>query len=678
MRVWTAKFRGRLLAAGMVGMVGLASTVMAQEIPDGSPVGDALKKATASANKLVAIADKDRTFANTVNAIDDLITQIDTDAGMTQFMAHVSTDAKERAAGQLAEQHVADWRTEFMKREDVYKAVKSFAETKPKLDPVQQKLTSEILREFRRNGMELSKEKRDEVMKLEKEIIRLGLEFEKNIREDATKVPLTKAELEGMPDDWFANVPKSGDIYLVGMDYPTYVPLQEMCKNETTRAKTWIAYKRRAGKKNIELIEQIIGLRAQVAQTLGYASTADYQTETRMSKNAKAVMDFYEKLRPIVRKKAELDLKEFTAAKREETKDADAKLMPWDQVYYENYLRKTKYAVDSEKVKEYFPMEAVVNGLFGVTQSLYGIEYRDITAKASSKGRPLWHPDVKLFEVWDKASNQLLGEFYIDLYPRENKYSHAACWGLVSRKKMADGTIQKPLAALVCNFPKPTGDKPALVPHGDVETFFHEFGHCLHNILTEADYGSFAGTSVARDFVEAPSQMFENWVWDAAVLKTFAKHYKTGAAIPDELVQGMIKGKHLGSGMFVERQFFYGLVDMSFHGTKDGKVDTTAVQARLAAEVEQYAAIPETYFHAGFGHLIGYQAGYYGYMWSLVYASDMFQRFKELGMLSPEAGMYYRKKILARGSTMDELEMVKDYLGREPNMEAFLKHLGLN
>jgi thimet oligopeptidase len=211
-----------------------------------------------------------------------------------------------------------------------------------------------------------------------------------------------------------------------------------------------------------------------------------------------------------------------------------------------------------------------------------------------------------------------------------------------------------------------------------VETYFHEFGHCLHNILTEADYGWFAGTAVARDFVEAPSQMFENWVWDKAVLKTFAKHYKTGETLPDSLIDGMIKAKYLGSGLFVERQFYYGLTDLSFHSKPDGVVDTIKAADELFPQVEQYDAVPGIYYHASFGHLIGYNAGYYGYMWSLVYASDMFQRFKELGMLSPEAGMYYRKKVLARGGTLDEMALVKDYLGREPNMEAFLEQLGLS
>lgn len=647
------------------------------QTPAPSPVADALARADAAVQAIVDVSAA-RTFDNTVGALDDLLVRLDTETAMIQFMAHVSTKAEERAAGMTAEQDVTNWKIDLITREDLYRAVKAFSETGPKLGGEQAKLLKELTRDFRRAGMELPREKRDELVRIQKEVTRLGLEFQKNIADDETRVPLTRPELPGMSEEYLNGLKRSGDVYLVSLDYPTYIPLIEQCSSEQTRAKCFIAYKRRGGSKNVALIEQILKLRAQAASLLGYASPADYETEVRMARNAQAVFDFYEKLRPIVRKKARLDFDELQAAKRAETKDPQARLAAWDQPYYENYLRKTRYAVDSEQVKEYFPMERVVDGLFSITQALYGIEYRDVTDKAASKGRALWHEDVRLFEVWDKTGNQLLGEFYIDLFPRPNKYTHAACWGLHARKRFTDGTLQKPLAAMVCNFPKPTPDKPSLLPHDDVETFFHEFGHCLHNILTEADYGWFAGTNVARDFVEAPSQMFENWVWDARVLKTFARHYQSGQPIPDALVGGMLKAKYLGKGLWAERQFFYGLTDMAFHTAPKGEVDTTRKQEEIFAQVEQFEPVHETFFHASFGHLIHYNAGYYGYMWSLVYAADMFERFKQLGMLDPEAGMYYRRKILARGGTIDELEMVKDYLGREPRMEPFLAQLGLS
>lgn len=655
----------------------ITAPAMGQAAAD-SPVAEPLKKAEAAVKAILDVPAGKRTFDNTVGAIDDMLVHLDTDTSMTIFMQYVSTDAKERAAGMQAEQDVANWRIDLFKRDDLYGAVKEYAGTGPALEGEQKKLLKELLRDYHRSGMDLKPNQREKLAGIEKEITKLGQEFEKNIREDKTTVAVTKDELAGMSDEYVkALKPDDSGKLLITMDYPTFNPLLEQCRNESTREKVWRAYKCRGGEVNIDLLQKILKLRSDAATMLGYASPADFETEVRMAKNAKNVMDFYAKLRPIVRKKAKLDFEEYTSAKREETGDTNATLKPWDQPYYEAYLQRTRYAVDSEKVKEYFPVDAVIHGLFSVTQSLYGLEYRDVTAQAASLDRPLWHEDVRLFQVWDKASQKHLGDFYIDLYPRENKYNHAACWGLVSRKKWQDGSVQMPIAALVCNFPKPTPDKPSLMPHKDVETFFHEFGHCLHNILTEANYGAFAGANVARDFVEAPSQMFENWVWDPTVLKTFARHYKTGAPIPDDLVAGMVRAKYLGSGLFTERQFYYGLTDMTYHTTPGGVVDCRKVADELFPQVEQYGPVQGIYYFASFGHLIGYQAGYYGYQWSLVYAADMFQRFKELGLLSPEAGMYYRKKILARGSTIDELDMVKDYLGREPNMDAYLEQLGM-
>jgi thimet oligopeptidase len=397
-----------------------------------------------------------------------------------------------------------------------------------------------------------------------------------------------------------------------------------------------------------------------------------------MAKNVDSIKKFYNELRPLVRKKAQQDYDQFTAVKREQTKNPEAEFMPWDFVYYQNYLLKTQFKVDSEDVRQYFPMEAVVDGLFKTTQSLYGLEYKDVTSQAGTAERPLWHEDVKLYEVWDKATKRKLGEFYLDLYPRENKYTHAACWSLVNHKVWADGHETQPRAALVCNFAKPTKESPSLLPHKEVETFFHEFGHCLHCIVSEAKMNRFAGTSVEQDFVEAPSQMFEDWVWAPQVLATFARHYQTGKPMPSELIESMLKAKHLGSGIFAEQQFYYGLTDQAYETTPDGKVDTTKVANDLFTKVMTYKTPPEnTYFQASFGHLFNYSAGYYGYMWSLVYASDMAVRFKELGMLSPEAGMYYRRKIISQGGTRDAMDLVRDYLGREPRLDSFLEHLGL-
>ena len=655
----------------------LTSATLGQEVPENSPVADALRRANEAILQIVETSNSERTFDNTLGAIDELIVRLRLDTELLQFMAYVSTDAAQRDRSRQAEEDVQSWFIALGKREDLYQAVRTYADTKPTLSGEQKRLLKHALRDYRRAGMTLPAQKREKLKEVQLEINRLGLEFQRNIREDETRVVLTAEELKGMPKDFLDNLERSGDLYLCSMAYPTFLPIMDHCEVESSRHKMYVAYKRRGGKRNVELLERILKLRAEAAELLGYAHPADYETEIRMGKNAQNVRDFYAELRPIVRAKALKDFEEFTAAKRAHTGDPQAKLHPWDQSFYEKRLLKEKYAVDSEKVREYLPLERVIEGLFSITQSLYGLEYRNITEQAASRGRPIWHPDVKLYEVWDKQSGELLGEFYLDLHPRDNKYNHAAQWGLYPRKVWSDGTVQKPLAALVCNFTKPTAEKPSLLSHKEVETFFHEFGHCLHSILSDTHYGEFSGTSVARDFVEAPSQMFENWVWDARVLKTFARHYKTGETFPDDLLEGMVRARYLGSGLNAEHQFYYGLVDLTYHTAPGGNIDTTEVGLRLFAEVELYDAVPETHFQASFGHLVGYQAGYYGYMWSLVYAQDMFQRFEELGMLDPEAGRYYREKILARGGTMDELDMVRDYLGREPRMDAFLEHLGL-
>ncbi len=669
---------GLLSVSGCAGSPGRVQAKPA-EIAADSPVADALRRSEAAIQAIVAVPDGQRTFDNTVGAVDDLIVRLRLDTEMMQFMAYVSTDEAERERGRRAEEDVRSWFIELGKREDLYRAVKAYVEKaeRDKLTPEQRRLLEHTLRDYRRAGMELAPEKRAELKQLELEENKLSLEFEKNVRDDPTRVPLTAAELAGVPEDRLGTIPRSGDLYLVGLDQPTYFAVMTYADSETTRHKLFLAFKRQGGRRNVTLLERILALRAQQMQLLGYPTVADYATEIRMAKSAAAVLKFYDGLRPLIRKKAKLDYDEFAAAKREVTHDAGAELQAWDQFYYENWLLKNRYAVDALKVREYFPMDRVLAGLFQITQTLYGIEYRDVTAQAAAKGRQLWHPDVKLYEVWNKVRNELLGEMYLDPFPRENKYNHFAQFGLLPRKVWGDGTVQRPLVALVCNFPPPTPTQPSLMTHEDVQTLFHEFGHAMHSLLTQVHYGSFSGTATALDFVELPSQIFENWAREPAVLRTFARHYKTEEPLPDELLAAMVKAKNVGSGMRAERQVFYGLVDLRYNMVPDGKVDTTKIGMATMTETEQFTPAPETYFQAGFQHLIGYGAGYYGYMWAEVYAQDMLTRFREQGPLDPAIGKEFREKVLSRGGSVEVMDMLKDFLGREPRMEPFLKHLGL-
>lgn len=660
----------------LVACVALISGAFAQEVP--ASIRDAVKAADEAVGKIVAVPDAQRNWDNTLGVFDDAMAKLERATSIPMFMAHVSTDATVRANARAGEEFLGNWYVEVGQREDLYKAVKAFAALNPTLNPEQKRMLDFTLRDYRRAGMELPKDKRDRVAEVQKELNRLGIEFDGNIANDETTVPLSLAELKGVNKDLIDTLQKAGrDSYLVTMDGPTFSPIIDSAESESTREKIWVAYKRRGGEKNNEILKQLIKLRAELAQLLGYKTFADYVLEPRMAKNAETVAKFYSELRPIVRKKAEQDLVEFNKAKRDHTRNSKAELWPWDYSFYKSRLQQKKYAVDNEKVAEYFPMEKVVEGLFSTTQSLYGLTYKDVTANAASLGVEIWHPDVKMYEVTDKSDNRLIGHFLLDLYPRQGKYTHAACWGLHSRKKWVDGKVSTPLAALVCNFTKPTADKPSLLRHDEVETFFHEFGHVLHNLLTTADTNRFAGAATARDFVEAPSQMFENWIWNAEVLNTFAAHYKTGEKLPKKTLDGMLAARNLGSGLETERQFYYGMVDQDYHTSLSGNVDPTKVSEDLFPQVELYKRIPGVHYQTSFGHLVGYEAAYYGYQWSLVYAQDMFQKFEELGILSPLAGAYYREKVLARGGTMDEFDMLRDYLGREPKLDAFLRHLGM-
>lgn len=666
--------RARNLAF-LAGMAVLSIPALGQDAP--TLTKTVLKEADAEIAKIVKIPKAKRTFENTVVAFDDLGARVDSKLSMPIFLQNVSGDPKVREKAAEAEEIYNNWAVDLGQREDVYKAFLDLAAMKPKLGAVEQRLLDFNIRDYRRSGMSLPKTKRARLAEISKELNKLGTEFDRNIADDDTKFPVNSSELTGVPEDALGQQTKFGDVYLLGLDYPTYDAVMTYCTVSETRQKMQWLYRRKGGQKNVDLLQKILPLRWEEASLLSYKNPVDYYVETRMAKNSATIKKFYDDLLPIVKKKAEVDIEEYKAAKREMTGDANATLNAWDNGFVNNYLRRTKYAVDSLKVAEYFPMDRVVAGLFSITEQLYGVKMTDVTKDAAKLGVPIWHSDVKLYAFTDKASGKLVGHMLTDLYPRPNKYSHAACWGLRVAHKYANGTVETPLVSLVCNFTKGTPEKPSLLPHDEVETFFHEFGHGLHGIFSESKYARFAGTGVARDFVEAPSQMMENWVWSPTVLKTFAKHYKTGETIPDDLIKSMVAARTLGSGIDTMGQIFLGQMDQTFHLAPGGKIDTTKAALEVYARTMPFKAPPGTFPQASFGHLVGYEGAYYGYLWSLVYASDMFQRFESQGVLSPETGAYYRSKILAKGGTMDEFEMLKGYLGREPKVDAFLSHLGL-
>ncbi len=643
----------------------------------GRPSRDgAFTRAKAALSAIAEVPAAERTVANTLVAMDDVVAALFEDVRFAGFMADVSTDPLERESGRALQNELSNWFDSFGKNAEMFRALQELEALSLDMTPEQSQFFRDTVRDFRRAGLDLPEASRDRLVAIDEEITDLGSDFRENIADDETFMLFTEEELEGLPESFLTGLPRSGGLVYVTMKGPNLGYVLTYCDSEATRAKMGVAAGRRGGERNVRILEKLLKLRHERAMILGYPSAAAYVTENRMAGSPATVLGFYDDLRPKLRKKALQDFEEFEAAKREHTGDPEARLLSSDMAYYTNWLKRERYAVDTRTLRHYFSMDTVTGGLFDVYQELFGVTFHEITADARAEGRPLWHDDVRLFRVDDSRSGALLGEFYLDLHPRDGKFSHAAQFPLRLRKVWSDGRVSTPLVALVCNFTKPTKDEPSLLSHGEVETYFHEFGHCLHSILTEATLASLAGTNVARDFVEAPSQMLENWVWQPEVLGRFARHYETGAALPEEIIEGMIAAKNLGAGISNEGQVFLGLMDMRFHTDPDGVVDTTAVSEETYRDARLFEPAEHLVRQAAFGHLVGYEAGYYGYLWSSVYAQDMWSRFADNPM-NPEVAMEYRRLVLGPGGSRPALDLVRAFLGREPNSAAFLEHLGL-
>ncbi len=619
------------------------------------------------------------TFTNTVRALDDVNYTMATLGNRLSVIKETSTNAALRDAATDQVKVLEEWSVGLDYREDVYRALKAYADTSPELQAEEAKLLAETMRDYRRAGMDLPKDKRDEVEALRKKLSALAIEFESNVTKAEQRLVFSNAEMEGVPQDFLqqAGVKNNDGAFTVMANITThFIVVMENAKREQTRLKMQTARDNLARENNIPLLNQILVTRDDIARKLGYDSWADYVIEIKMAKTAARATDFLERLRGGLQPKFEAEMAQFRALKARDTGDPKSSIYLWDWRYYANQLKKEKYTVNEDALKVYFPYQRCLDGMFAIYQRIFGLKFQPLDPPYK------WVDDLQLYAVSDAATGEPMGLFYLDMFPREGKYNHFANFGLIDGKLLDDGAYQRPVVSLICNFPQPQTNRPSLLPHQDVVTLFHEFGHAMHAILTRSKYARFSGTSVPGDFVEAPSQMLENWAWDEKVLDSFAADYRDPSKkIPKEILRQLKASKLAIEASYYRRQLVLGLADLALHTRIHA--DNIARAEPLADEISAdtfLAEPPDTAWLAYFGHLMGYDAGYYGYAWADAIAADMATVFEKApdGFFDRAAGQRLRDEIYAKGNSRDVEISIEKFLGRPQSIEPFLKKIGVN
>ncbi|KAK4448492.1 peptidase family M3-domain-containing protein [Podospora aff. communis PSN243] len=644
------------------------------------------------------------------------------------FYQYVSKDSELRDASTEAEKIMDEFGIECAMREDVFHLVDAvyqssgLSESKDKdkdrlidealaksagLDSSESALLLEKERKsYIKNGLGLPQgEKRDRFKEIKKRLSQISIEFQKNLNEENGGIWFTLEELDGVPQDVLDGLEKGsgeneGKLRL-SFKYPDLFPTLKFAKNPETRKKVFVDNENKCNQ-NVELFRETILLRDEAARLLGYPDHASFRIEDKMAKTPKTVLDFLGDLKSRLVAGGAKEIDHLVALKK---KDHEARGLPfdgnyylWDHRFYDRLMVEEEYSIDENAIAEYFPIKSTVGGMLKIFEELFGLVFVELTPEDRKRLSPTgkaedisWHEDVIIFSVWNDATEgeDFVGYLYLDLHPRPGKYGHAANFNLQPGFVQKDGTRRYPATALVCNFSKPTPKKPSLLKHDEVVTLFHELGHGIHDLAGRTRYARFHGTSTVRDFVEAPSQMLENWCWTPAQLKALSSHYETGAQIPDDLIEKLIATKHVNDALFNLRQLHFGLFDMTVHTPKNHAdleaMDISKVYNSLRLEISGIKG-PESQGETGnwgngqatFGHLIGgYDAGYYGYLSSQVYSTDMFYTVFKANPMDKVQGRRYRHTVLERGGSQDEMLTLEQFLGRKPNSEAFYKELGL-
>jgi thimet oligopeptidase len=650
-------------------LMGAGATALAAPAPP-MPLGTGAKLISGSADELLtacradiekARAARDRllgaktgTSATVLDAYDRVVLLANDAAARAGLARQVLASKAAREAAQTCEQEAASFLNVLSLDRRVYEVLAAL--DGKGLDAAGRHVLRTALRDFRRAGVDRDEATRAKIRALRDDLVKTGQEFERNIAEDVRTIELAPADLDGLPDDYRRqHRPAQGGKVRLTTNNTDYVPFMKYATSGRARETLYRHYMKRGHPKNLEVLARMLRQRHGLANLLGFNDWADYITGDKMAGSRDNVAGFIDKITAISDVRARRDFDELLAAKRRLDKRATA-LAPWDISYLQNQVRLERYSFDAKQARPYFEYSRVKQGLLDLTSRMYRITYRPV------RDATTWHADVEAYDVLD--GKQVLGRIYFDLFPRENKYKHYAMFPITGGKR----GVELPEMAMVCNFPRP-GAEPALMEVSDVTTFFHEYGHLLHFIF--GGQNRWASTNLEWDFIEVPSQLFEEWTRDHAILSSFARHFQTQQPIPADMVEKLRRADNFGRGAEVRRQMLYASLSLRYYDHDPTGMDTTKEVTDLWNRFLPYKYVDGVFLQTGFGHLNEYSAIYYTYMWSLVIAKDMLSIFKKQGLTSPQVAARYRRKVLEMVGTKPAAEQIRDFLGRPYGFAAW-------
>ncbi|KQQ54165.1 oligopeptidase A [Pseudomonas sp. Leaf127] len=627
-------------------------------------------------------------WAGLILAMDELDSRLGAAWSPVRHLNSVCNSPQLREAYESCLPALSAYSTEMGQNRALFQAYEALAASPQAagFDIGQKTILENALRDFRLSGIDLPPEQQQRYAEVQSKLSELGSQFSNQLLDATqawTKLVADASALDGLPESAIAQMAAAAQAkdlegYLITLEFPSYYAVMTYANDRALREELYTAYCTRASDQgpnagqndNGPVMEQILDLRQELAGLLGFANFAELSLATKMAESSDQVLSFLRDLATRSKPFAAQDLEQLKAYAAEQ---GCPDLKSWDTGYYGEKLREQRYSVSQEVLRVYFPIDKVLGGLFAIVQRLYGIEIAELT------GFDTWHPDVRLFEI--KENGQHVGRFYFDLYARANKRGGAWMDGARDRRRTAGGQLQSPVANLVCNFTPASPGKPALLTHDEVTTLFHEFGHGLHHLLTRIEHAGVSGINgVAWDAVELPSQFMENWCWEPEGLALISGHYETGEPLPQDLLEKMLAAKNFQSGLMMVRQLEFSLFDFELHATHGDGRSVLQVIEGIRDEVSVLRPPAYNRFANGFAHIFagGYAAGYYSYKWAEVLSADAFSKFEEDGVLNAETGRAFREAILARGGSQAPMVLFVDFRGREPSIDALLRHSGLS